>query len=145
MKPKRKSIPRKIQLAVWFRDNWTCKYCGTPVIFSPTLKLLNELSPNHGYYHQHGKATEMLHWFQWKWASVDHIEPFSSGGSDLIENFTTACWECNLNMNDTPVSKKLKPIRTNENSEMVNWDGLSSLYVKLSKKNDSWVKLLKEY
>ena len=61
---KRESITKADQLHVFDRDNWTCKYCGVPVFFSPTLKLLENLSPGHGYYHQHGKRGEMLRLFQ---------------------------------------------------------------------------------
>ena len=57
---KRTSIPKADQLHVWNRDNWTCKYCEDPVFFAPTLKLLEEKSPGHGYYQGHGKDGEII-------------------------------------------------------------------------------------
>ena len=144
MEEKRKSIPKDIQLRVWKRDNWTCKYCGEPVFFAPTLKLLDELSPGHGLYHPHGKADEILTLFQWRWASVDHMEPWSKGGEDLEDNYVTACWECNLKFREkTWREDKPKPTKFNKNTKDVNWDGLSSLYIKLNPTEDHWVKLLK--
>ena len=141
-----KSISKEIQLKVWNRDNWTCKYCGEPVFFAPTLKLLNETSPNHGYYHPHGKADSILTLFQWRWASIDHIFPHSKGGEDSEENYVTACWECNLKINDmTTKQGKPTPNKMNENAKIVNWDGLSSLYLKLWKKEDEWTRLLVHY
>lgn len=139
----RKSIPKKVQLRIWKRDFWTCRYCGEPVFFLPTLKLLDELSPHHGYNHPHSKTGEVLSLFQWRWASVDHVNPTSKGGEDSEDNYVTACWKCNLYLNDiTPEQGKPLPNKSNENAVKVNWDGLSSLYVKLCKNRDEWVNLL---
>lgn len=136
----RKTIPAQVQLQVWKRDNWICKYCGDPVFFAPTLKLLNELSPGHGYYHPSGKEGSILPLFQWKWASVDHIKPVSKGGDNAIDNYVTACWECNLKYTDS-LDKPASNVN-NKKAIAVNWDGLSSLYPKLCKNKDKWVKLL---
>lgn len=142
---KGKTIPKAKQLAVWTRDNWTCRYCGDAVFFVPTLKLLNNLSQGHGYYHPNGKADMMLSLFQWKWASVDHIEPRSKGGSDSEDNYATACWNCNLKWgNKTFKDGKPQPNKINENVKTVKWDGFSSLYLTLSPTEDEWVKLLKK-
>ena len=142
----RKIIPKNIQLEVWFRDNWTCKYCSEPVFFAPTLKLLDKLSPKHGYYHPNGKTDKILSLFQWRWSSVDHVEPWSKGGQDNIDNYVTACWGCNLKLKDKSRNQgKPKPSMLNENAQIVNWDGLSSVYLKLAQKNDEWTKLLLLY
>lgn len=139
----RNPVTKKLQLKIWVRDNWTCRYCGDSVFFSPTLKLLSELSPNHGYYHPNGKADKMLSLFQWRWASVDHVNPASKGGVNSEENYVTACWKCNLTLNDLSLEQgKPKPVKSNENAIRVNWDGFSSLYPKLCKKKDEWCRLL---
>jgi 5-methylcytosine-specific restriction endonuclease McrA len=138
------TITKKEQLQVFKRDNWTCKYCGDPVFFSPTLKLLENRSPGHGYYHQHGKGGEMLELFRTKWASVDHINPVTKGGQNELDNYATACWECNLTMNDTAVENKPSHNKTNQDNIESNWDGFLSLYPKLASENDSWVKSIKD-
>ena len=140
---KRTSIPKADQLHVFNRDNWTCKYCGDPVFFSPTLKLLEDKSPGHGYYQGHGKTGEMLELFRTKWASVDHIIPVTKGGQNNIENYATACWDCNLTLNDA-VENKPEPDKINQDNIDTNWDGLVSLYLKLAPENDGWTRLIGE-
>ena len=142
---KRKNIPKKVQLNIWRRDCWGCRYCGEPVFFSPSLKIFHELSPNCGYYHPNGKNGEMLPLFQWKWASIDHILPFSKGGIDSEDNYVTACWKCNLSLNDSSSEQgKPKPKEVSKHLKKIGWDGFSSLYPKLSKRKDSWHTLLKK-
>ena len=134
-------ITKKEQLQVFKRDNWTCKYCGDPVFFAPTLKLLEEISPGQGYYHPRGKSGEMLELFRTKWASVDHINPVTKGGQNELDNYATACWDCNVSLNDK-VENKPPPDKINQDNIKSNWDGLLSLYPKLAKTQDSWVKLI---
>jgi 5-methylcytosine-specific restriction endonuclease McrA len=143
MPEKRTNIPKQIQLKVWNRDNWTCRYCGKPVFFAPALKLLDKKSPNHGYYHPNGKEENMLPLFQRGWASVDHVEPKSKGGEDSMDNYVTACWGCNLKWGQKTHSEgKHKPNELNKSK--VDWDGFSSLYLRLSDHEDVWTKLLKK-
>ena len=66
-KPRSRSIPLRTRLLVLERDKFRCVYCGR----SPAL--------NHGI---------SLH--------IDHIYPFSKGGSNEIDNLQTLCNECNL-------------------------------------------------
>lgn len=54
---KRRPLPYR---AVWDRDGWTCKGCGTHVNLT-----------------------------------VDHIVPWSAGGSDELDNLQTLCRSCN--------------------------------------------------
>ena len=140
----RKTIPLETQLRVWYRDGWTCRYCGDPVFFGPSLKLLNISSPEHGYYHPHGKGDKILSLFQKKWASVDHVIPLSVGGNNSEENYVTACWECNLKWREKTIENgKPVPNKINKNASHVNWDGMASLYVVLDKKEDKVTKILK--
>lgn len=63
---KRKAITPKTKLEVISRDNYTCKTCGRSPVTHPGLSL-----------------------------EIDHIKPFSLGGTDEISNFQTLCQECN--------------------------------------------------
>ena len=134
-----KKIPERAQLEIWKRDKWTCRYCGEPVIFAPTLKILSEMNPNSGYYHKNGNESRMLPLLARRWASIDHITPRSKGGTDSLDNYVTACWRCNDKMGNRTKNKTLKEI-VNYN---YNWDGLSSLYNIINKKSDHWTRLLK--
>jgi len=124
----RKNIPPKIQLKVWNRDNWHCRYCGKPIFYALALKELDKLNPNHFYFHSNGKIGKMLPLFIWSWASVDHLNPFSKGGEDSIDNYVSACWDCNLKYNDKEVDKgKPKPKEITESG----WDGFYGVFKKL--------------
>ncbi|NNM43642.1 MAG: HNH endonuclease [Chlamydiae bacterium] len=63
---KRKKINDKTKLEVFFRDSCTCQVCGSSPVTSPGLKL-----------------------------EVDHVIPFSKGGTDEISNLQTKCFNCN--------------------------------------------------
>ncbi len=142
---KRKTIQQKMQLMVWIRDGWTCRYCGKEVFFAPTLKLLEELSPHHGYYDAHGNERKMISLFAHRWASVDHDIPHSKGGEDSLNNYITACWRCNNTMKDKTYEQgKPIPRKIDEVKQKPGWDGMSSLYLVLNEKQDVWTKLLKE-
>ena len=79
-----------------------------------------------------------------KFASVDHIIPVTKGGQNELDNYATACWECNLTMKDTAVENKPPHDKTNQDNIESNWDGFLSLYPKLASENDSWVKSIKD-
>jgi len=142
---KRNTIPKSLLFEVWTRDNWVCRYCNEPVIFAPTLKILDSLSPKHGYYHAHGDENYMIPRFARAWASVDHVVPFSKGGEDTKDNLVTACWRCNntiSNQTESEGKPKLKPI--NKITAKTDWDGMASLYLKLSDSKDEWTELIKK-
>jgi len=63
---KRKPIQPKIKLQVFKRDNYRCRSCGTSPAFNLEVSL-----------------------------EVDHIQPFSKGGSNDISNLQTLCMKCN--------------------------------------------------
>lgn len=142
---KRKNVPKKIQLLIWNRDFWTCRYCDEPVFFNPIFKLFEELSPNHGYYHPHGKGEFRHQFIEKRMASIDHVHPLKKGGLDETDNYVTACWGCNLKWRDKLHTEgKPKPLRVNTMAIKINWDGFSTLYPKFSKNSkDEWTRLLK--
>ncbi len=136
----RQSISKQHSITVFKRDAWTCRYCNSAVFFTPTLKLLDSLNPGHGYYHPNGKTGAVLDIFQWKWATIDHVIPVSRGGQNNLTNYVTACWKCNLTLNDKLEDKDKTQLLNSINKSM-GWDGFSGLYLKLGRK-DAWYKLL---
>lgn len=123
----RKNVPWKVQVLIWKRDNWHCRYCNVPVFFNPTLKLFDKLNQGHMYYHKNGRTGKLLSLFQWSMASVDHIVPVSFGGSNMLDNYVTACWRCNLNYGNK--TNKPLPKRIINSS----WDGFFGIYSRISK------------
>lgn len=141
------SISDPLRFAVWHRDNWVCRFCGSPVFFSPTLKLLDKLSPGHGYYHQHGWQGKMLDLLGNKCAAAHHVDPRSKGGPSTEANLVTACMQCTMTIGDS--GKKPEPGITNHSAKMTNWDGLSTLYPRLAgilaEKENKWIEIIQRY
>lgn len=137
----RTPIPKTIQAQVFVRDRWTCRYCGVEVIFSPALKALENLSPSHGYYDQHGSQKSMAKFLLDRCACVDHIQPVTLGGTNDINNLVCACWKCNLAKSDAEPSEWIKKLDTHGPTPTDGWDGMYSLLEKLEPKNE-WVQIV---
>ncbi len=142
----RKSIPKEMQLAVWNRDNWHCQYCGDAIFFSPSLKLLESMSPGHGYYDQHGKRGLMLKLLEDRCACCDHVDPVTKDGQSSLDNLIAACFSCNRKKSSGSMEKRV--IDSHEiAARPKGWDGLASIYTKLSGSelsgsDPSWVRLI---
>ena len=140
----RVTISKQLQISVFCRDHWLCRYCLEPVFFNPTLKLLQDLSPGHGYYHPHSKTGERLTLFQRRFASADHVVPVADGGQNIEENLVTACWECNLGKgNRDPNEFEICDVPDTHAS--VGWDGLATIYPKLPGAKSNWNKIIGNY
>lgn len=137
----RRPIPKELQVAVFRRDGWLCCWCKRPVIFAPVMKLLKRETERAGngdrlaYYHAHwtrdgAPLLDLLG------AVIDHIEAFSAGGTDHIDNLATACNKCNGRKSAAPLDRWgerpiEKPVK-GKYGEPQRWDGLSSLFVILA-------------
>ena|SRR5437867_8567499 len=85
----RPPISKALQVQVFQRDRWLCRWCLRPVVFPPTLKYLERLLRQRG-------CSEPLAYFHLNWrrdaaplldelgASVDHVEAHAKGGSSAI-------------------------------------------------------------
>lgn len=82
-------------LQVWTAECWTCRYCDELVFFPPAFRAMARRFGNRGYYHPNWKADRSPLLIR-RGASVDHVIAVTRGGTHAIENFVTACWECNL-------------------------------------------------
>ncbi len=133
-------IPKRLQLIVFVRDHWTCQYCGSEVLFSPALKALDELHPNHAYYHRNGASSRMAKVLLDKCGCVDHITPVALGGTNDIDNLVCSCWSCNLKKSSLPPEQypRLEPAAK---SSALNWDGMFSIHEKMYPE-DEWCKLM---
>jgi hypothetical protein len=140
----RVSISKEQQIGIFIRDSWHCRYCLQPMFFAPTLKLLENLSPGHSYYHRNGLTGKMLPLFFRAWASVDHIKPVALGGDNTDTNLIAACWKCNLDKSNSEIREDQIKAITDEIKNL-GWDGLCSLYPKLSKPEDGWSRLIRKH
>jgi len=141
----RKPTSRKQQIFVFRRDRWLCRWCKRPVIFAPAMKYLQQELADSGY-------GELAYWrpaFNRRGAplldelaaAVDHIKALTMGGTNDVENLTTACNKCNTRKNNCDPRKwenehPFKPIRSKFGEPQV-WDGFSSLFLYMAKRHAS--------
>ena len=82
---------------VYVRDGFTCRYCGQRTVLAEVLELLARIYPDELPFVSHNYPAGRTHpAFAELIASVDHLEPRASGGTDEIDNLVTACWPCNI-------------------------------------------------
>jgi 5-methylcytosine-specific restriction endonuclease McrA len=139
-------LSKTLQIAVFRRDGWLCCWCKRPVIFAPVMKYLEReirvagncdpLAYYHAHWTRHGAPLLDL-----LGAVIDHIEAFSAGGTDDIENLATACSKCNGRKNAATLDRwgerpMENPIK-GKYGEPQHWDGLSSLFVVLADRQAS--------
>jgi 5-methylcytosine-specific restriction endonuclease McrA len=157
----RPPLSKKLQLRVFRRDKWVCRWCSRPVIFAPVMKFLESevnKSSRRGplsYYHAHWtRAGAPL--LDELGAVIDHVDAFSTGGSSAEDNLATSCCKCNAQKSAGTVESHQtqhprKPIK-GKYGEPQHWDGLSSVFVILAVKNrvglsaseKGWLKVLTE-
>jgi 5-methylcytosine-specific restriction endonuclease McrA len=140
----RPPLSKELQLSVFRRDGWMCRWCNKAVIFAPVMKLLERELRNAGrveplsYYHAHWTRTEAP-LLDELGAVIDHVEAFSTGGAHSEKNFATACNKCNGRKSSAPLddwSKRPqhKPIK-GKYGEPQHWDGLSGIFVMLAQRD----------
>ena len=83
----RKAVPAEVRLAVYERDEWTCQECHKGIPPRGPQQLAGELAPHDDD----------------GWLELDHVEPWSRGGLDVVENFRAACSQCNRERGATPL------------------------------------------
>lgn len=161
LRASRKALSKGLQVRVFCRDHWLCRWCGRPVVFAPAMKYLERHTRQQGY-------QGPLAYFDPRWrrdasplldhlaAVVDHVEAYSRGGADDESNFVTACNKCNMRKNSDPVEhfttrSPRRPVKA-KYGEPIHWDGLSTLFVLLlsqdrtdvTKTDEEWLSALKQ-
>jgi 5-methylcytosine-specific restriction endonuclease McrA len=139
----RPPLSKGLQLSIFRRDRWICRWCNRPVIFALAMRLLESEVRNSGeidplYYHAHWtRADAPL--LDELGAVIDHVEAFSAGGAHTEENFATACNKCNGRKSSASLHKwgkrvMRKPVK-GKYGEPQHWDGLSSVFVILAQRD----------
>ena len=80
----------RTKYAIFRRDGWHCRFCGTRVIDPRVRKCLSdtfgEFRWGRGNLNKHACVAVL--------ASHDHVVPRQWGGSNEPDNLVTACWPC---------------------------------------------------
>jgi 5-methylcytosine-specific restriction endonuclease McrA len=115
-------------VAVFVRDCWTCRYCGSHTIALPVLRVLSLLYPNRFPHHPSWKAGRIHPAYLLLSTSLDHVRPGARGGSrNERTNLVTACWPCNSGKADFTL-EELGWSLLDETDVRSDWDGLTGLY-----------------
>jgi 5-methylcytosine-specific restriction endonuclease McrA len=157
---RRSPLTKALQVSIFRRDGWLCRWCSKPVIFAPVMKCIEieVRASGHNdplaYYHAHWtRATAPL--LDELGAVLDHVIPFCTGGPCTEENLVTSCAKCNGRRGSAPLDKwNQRVIRTpikGKYGEPQAWDGLSSLFVVLADRHSNvlsagergWLKAIK--
>lgn len=124
--PKRRSPRAKDLAAIYDRDRYLCRYCGTKTVLTPVMHLLSKAFPEQFPFHPNWKTTE-THPAYWALSAThDHVVPISRGGDSLDHsNIVTACWPCNTRKSGLLIEDIGFVLREPEESP---WRGLADLY-----------------
>lgn len=103
----RSPISKDLQVQVFRRDGWICRWCGRPVIFVPAMRYLELLVRQAGFggplaYHDAHWTRRNAPLLDHMGAVIDHVEAHSTGGANVLDNFATACNKCNANKSNAP-------------------------------------------
>jgi 5-methylcytosine-specific restriction endonuclease McrA len=116
-------LPLARQAAVFARDRYQCRYCGTRTILIPVMYTISSLYGSIFKAHRHWRRakTDVAYWTYA--TSLEHIVPLRHGGTDELENIVTACWRCNEAKGEATLAQlgwTLRPVSEEP------WDGLGS-------------------
>jgi DNA-directed RNA polymerase subunit RPC12/RpoP len=116
---------RALSRAILARDGFRCRFCGSRVVINEVRHVFRHFSPDAA---RQGRTNETRHFgLSCITASIDHIVPYSRGGTNDEDNLLTACGPCQFGRN----------VYTLEEVELANpfdyppivddWDGLTRL------------------
>ncbi len=96
----RRAIPFRLQLKVFRRDRFQCRYCGIRTVFVPALRLISIAFPSEFPFDPQWRV-EKTHRAYWRFAaSASHLLPLGRGGKTEKTNLVTACYRCNAAKGD---------------------------------------------
>lgn len=150
-----RNIPKHVEVGIFLRDRFVCRYCEKRVIFGPLLRLVSDLQPDLFPWQQNWRRgqTHPMYWTHR--ATCDHVLPVARGGSSDPSNLVTACYMCQ-DMKSHWTLEELKPLNWRLRpcpTEASDWDGLSGVYKSLWSKasepqkglyHQPWVRALEQ-
>jgi hypothetical protein len=81
--------------SIYKRDRFHCRYCGCRVIPTQLMRLVSHFFPDDFPYHPNWKGGQTHPAFTSRSATLDHVVPWTGGGTNDPNNLVCACWICN--------------------------------------------------
>jgi 5-methylcytosine-specific restriction endonuclease McrA len=121
----------RVRKEIFLRDGYVCQYCSLPVV---NTRVFHEFSKSIGTDQfssekSDTKANGIVLGFS---ATVDHVDPYSSGGDSNMENLVTTCWGCNFGkLNYSTEDLRISDPRNTLKKVDYAWNGLIDYIPKL--------------
>ena len=124
-KVKTRMPSRKVELSIYERDGWHCRFCNVPVVSKDVRKRLNKLFPDAARWGSKNiekhRALSILE------SSLDHITPHSRGGDNSLLNLVTACGPCQFGRGGWTIEEVGINNPLSRAPVLDGWDGLRRL------------------
>lgn len=118
--------PESVEISIFLRDGWRCRYCGTRVISRKARSIFIKQFPDETHWvNAEYKRHTSLHS---QAASLDHILPHSRGGDNSKKNLVTACGPCQFGRNRWTLEEVGFTDPRNRQPVVDGWDGLMRLH-----------------
>jgi hypothetical protein len=148
-RPKQKNLPLALQLEVFRRDRFTCRFCGRKTVFLPVMLLLSMKFPYSLAYRQENDQEECHLSFMRDSPSCDFLQPPAKGGKKEKANLLTVCYTCHQARENFIGADGQWVVQSGKAEP---WDGLLSQYDPLLNKLKAsanpyffeWLKAIKE-
>jgi 5-methylcytosine-specific restriction endonuclease McrA len=131
--------PKKYQNAVFNRDNYHCRYCGSRLISQQVIKTFIKALDSEQF--KRGPTNLDTHGIlHAAWPVADHVVPWNMGGKTNLENLVASCAACNYGKDgytceQIGISNPYTRVPIQDG-----WDGLVSKELKLKKLYNNAVK-----
>ncbi len=124
----RKPLPRDVQIARLYKDQFSCAHCGKSLVPDAILRALSLFFPDE-FPVQRGWTAGQSHPVYLQFAATfDRVNPNAIGGQDRFENLLTSCWACNASEGPFLLERD-EPRRTPPRHPK--WHGLVPQYLEL--------------
>ena len=128
----------KQKIKQFIKDGFIDRYSGQRLVNPGLLKVISYYLPNVFPYHPHWKMDECHNAYWELIPTVDHIHPIALGGADSEENYATTSMLHNSIKNNWTLEQlqwTLCPA-----GDYIEWDGLTSLFIKLVEQDKELLK-----
>ena len=123
---KKRMPPVSVELSIFERDRWRCRFCGVPVVAKKAIRLMNQRFPEAVRWRNSSKH-DMHAGLRALCSSLDHLLPHSRGGTNEPDNLVSACGPCQFGRNQWTLEEVGFTDPRGRPPVVDRWDGLMRL------------------